>query len=355
MPKVTICIPAYNASRYIGETLDSILAQSFAGLEIIVSDNHSTDDTCDVVKRYRDKGVQLAVCPLPPVKTGSLLDNCRSSCQNWNSLVHLGSGDYVGIFHADDVYEPSLVQKQVDLLDHNPQCSGVFPIIRRINVAGQFIEPAANLRFLPAGATLFDQPALVDAVVRHGTFFSPSGPLLRRSCWQSAGPLDATLTEQAVDAEFFMRLAGVGPIGVLHEHLVRYRVSPHQDSANSKSLYRHQVIPLLRVLSRFADDPLIKPRLSKTFRRHYDLTYAAEGCRVALNMIEDGMISEARELLERLPRIGARGLWEGWTARRYRLPLARAYASGLLRMAARFRIDKPAGTWMKKSRILYGP
>jgi glycosyltransferase involved in cell wall biosynthesis len=54
-PRVTVCVPVRNGSRTIRRTLDSILAQDYSNLEVIVSDNCSTDDTAQIVQGYAER------------------------------------------------------------------------------------------------------------------------------------------------------------------------------------------------------------------------------------------------------------------------------------------------------------
>ena len=56
-PLISIIIPTYNHSRYLGRALQSIYDQTYGNWEAIIIDNHSTDDTCDVVKKFDDSRV----------------------------------------------------------------------------------------------------------------------------------------------------------------------------------------------------------------------------------------------------------------------------------------------------------
>ena len=109
MPKIQIFIPAYNAARFIGQTIESALAQDVANLEIVVLDNASSDDTVTVVERYADRGVR---CVRNDVNIGAI--------GNHNRALELATADFVKLLSADDVLLPGTLAKQVAVLDRHP-------------------------------------------------------------------------------------------------------------------------------------------------------------------------------------------------------------------------------------------
>lgn len=58
-PNISICIPMYNAARFIKDCIDSVLSQSFQDLELLVVDDGSTDNSCDIVNSVRDNRIRL--------------------------------------------------------------------------------------------------------------------------------------------------------------------------------------------------------------------------------------------------------------------------------------------------------
>jgi glycosyltransferase involved in cell wall biosynthesis len=316
MPKVTICIPAYNAGNYIGEALDSLLAQTYRDIEIIVSDNYSTDNTREVVESFQNQGVQLVTCPLPPIKTGSPLDNCRSCIQNWDSLLERGSGEYVGIYHADDVFEPDIVQKQVLFLNRHLDCSGVFVLARHMSDLGKLLQDNQELPFLEREQK-FNQLELISSILHHRHYFSSSGPLLRRECWSKAGRLDAETFELACDTEFWIRLAGIGPIGVLNERLVRYRLNPGQGSAAGQKIYHYRRWPSLLVLEAYLEKTEIKSKITVNDYAHFAVKQAVDNLRIALNFMKDDLRTEAKSILSSLPRVNLNQARVIWVEHRY--------------------------------------
>lgn len=115
MPRVSVCIPSYNLSKFIGETITSVLSQSFTDFELLIEDDGSTDGSRGVIDSFRD----------PRIKTVFRLEN-KGQNFTTNSLVSRATGDYVALLPADDVWEPTKLAKQVEYLDANPECGIVF-------------------------------------------------------------------------------------------------------------------------------------------------------------------------------------------------------------------------------------
>jgi GT2 family glycosyltransferase len=350
MPKATLCIPAYNAARTISQTLESLLAETYQDSEIIVSDNHSTDNTREVVAGYQSRGVRLVTCSYQPVTLGTPLDNCLSAIQNWNSLCDLGTGAYVGIYHADDIYQPELVARQVDALERRPDGSAVFPTCNVIDAEGRPVASAASAPAVHPSEEWFGQVGLLRRMLRRGHWFSSSGPLIRRTSWHQAGRLDAAEFEQAVDTEFWIRLAGVGPIAILNPPLVWRREHPGQDSRNGFQLYRHRPLPIIPVLQHWASQAGVHPRLDREDHVHLAGSCAVQHLRVAVNLCRDARFSEAKDVLRQLPPCGAsvlRVLWRDHC----RLSLARLVAGKVLLYALHCGAGERVASAISRSRV----
>lgn len=104
MPKVSICIPTYNRSKYLNNTIQSALAQHYPNIEVIVSDNASTDDTLLRLAAVHDS--RLIV-----LKQSSNI----GMANNWNACLNRASGEYFILLSDDDWLEPAAIQKMVEL------------------------------------------------------------------------------------------------------------------------------------------------------------------------------------------------------------------------------------------------
>src|ERR1035437_8876807 len=110
IPVVSIIIPAYNAARYLGETLESIQNQTYANFECIIINDNSTDDTVKIVTAIAsaDKRFKL-------LNKGRSCPNGVSSSRNFG--LAQCAGKYVQFLDADDLALPTMLEEKVQLLE----------------------------------------------------------------------------------------------------------------------------------------------------------------------------------------------------------------------------------------------
>jgi glycosyltransferase involved in cell wall biosynthesis len=111
-PLVSVIMAAYNAAGHIGEALDSVLAQDWQPLEVVVVDDGSTDDTAEVVRRYPDVVYVQQ-------------DNQGPSAAR-NAAAERSSGEFVANFDSDDLLPPTRVGDQARYLIAHPEVGAVF-------------------------------------------------------------------------------------------------------------------------------------------------------------------------------------------------------------------------------------
>ena len=111
-PRVSIGVPVFNGARYLAATLDSILAQTFADFEVIISDNASTDRTPEICALYQRRDSRIRYYRN---------DVNLGSARNFDRTVDLATGEYFKCANADDLCEPTLVAECVAVLDAHPE------------------------------------------------------------------------------------------------------------------------------------------------------------------------------------------------------------------------------------------
>ena len=104
-PLVSICMPCYNAGKYVAEAIDSVLAQTYPNLEIIVVNDGSKDNSAEVTEGYRSKGVKV------------IHQENRGQCAAANRAYAEARGEYIKFFDADDILSPGFVEAQMRRLN----------------------------------------------------------------------------------------------------------------------------------------------------------------------------------------------------------------------------------------------
>lgn len=101
-PTVSICVPAYNAARYLRQTLESALAQTFSDFELLVVDNASADETFAIAEEYARRNPRMRV-----------FQNDRNvgSIGNFNRCIDLAKGEWIKFLCADDWLEPVAIER----------------------------------------------------------------------------------------------------------------------------------------------------------------------------------------------------------------------------------------------------
>ncbi len=135
-PKVSIIAISYNHERYIKQALDSFLSQKTNfGFEIIVGDDHSTDNTVNIIKQYAAKHPDLFRLIIRPKNIGIQ--------KNFSDSINQASGEYIALCECDDYWTDSnKLQTQVDFMDNNPQYSLCFHPVN-VFFQGKKAEPKA--------------------------------------------------------------------------------------------------------------------------------------------------------------------------------------------------------------------
>lgn len=217
-PRVSVVVPVWNGERYLRESLDSILAQHFRSFEVIVVDDGSTDGTADVARSY-----------------GGAIRYHRQSARrgiygNVNDGIAMARGEFVAVYHADDVYDPSIVEREVAFLDAHPEAGAVFTSMIMIDPAGA----ETGRLHLPAsvsGNRALPFEVVLNALLLHKNCFlmCPSS-MVRASVHRDIGVYRDQEFLNTSDLEMWLRIARKYSIGVLEDRLFRYRYG-HGNSA----------------------------------------------------------------------------------------------------------------------------
>ncbi|MEA5514984.1 glycosyltransferase family 2 protein, partial [Nodularia sp. UHCC 0506] len=131
LPKVSIGLPVYNGSKFIKASLDSLLAQTFADFELIISDNASTDNTEEICRDYAAQDNRIRY----------YRNQSNLGCShNFNRVFDLSVGEYFKWAAYDDLHAPDFLSKCVDVLDNNPKVVLCHSHVSFIDENGDFLQ-----------------------------------------------------------------------------------------------------------------------------------------------------------------------------------------------------------------------
>ncbi|HEB85544.1 MAG TPA: glycosyltransferase [Gammaproteobacteria bacterium] len=229
VPLVSVCIPCHNAENTISKTLDSILAQTYKNIEIIVSDNQSTDKTKEIVLLYADRGVRLV--DNPPVVEGD--GRVFGAFDNWDYVLSQGRGDFLCLYHADDLYDPEIIEKETNfLLDHRDS-GAVVTQWRLIDENDHVIQlRKASRPFDFKQNKEFSFSELFDLTLRYQHFLNTPTLMIRKDVLLEIGPFNEEISISAADLDYFLRISLQFKLGIVNEELHFYRLSASHATAN---------------------------------------------------------------------------------------------------------------------------
>lgn len=216
-PAVTVCIPTYNRRKLLAASLQSVRDQSWQDVEIIVSDNASTDDTGDYVRSLND----------PRIRYDRLPENI-GLFGNLSRCLQLGSGRYRVMLPDDDLMLPRNLEAKVRYLDEHPSAGMVHSAFRYLDRNARPVGPTEHWSRLTS-TTLEPGDSFIRRSLALGGIVCVSSVMLR-SDLVAEEKFDAADGPYA-DIALWLRVAARSDVGFLMEPLSGYLV--HASSASS--------------------------------------------------------------------------------------------------------------------------
>jgi len=202
-PLVSVVIPNYNYGRYVREAVDSVLGQTYPAVEVIVVDDGSSDDSLPILQSYGSK-IKLVVQPNGGVHKAR------------NRGIEESKGEFVAFLDADDVWEPTKLERQVERFT-NPRVGFVHCGMSYIDVDGKHLgSKTEGLR-----GSVLKQLILRDI----GVVGPGSTSIVRKECFSRVGMFSPGFAPSE-DFEFSVRVAAHYEFEFCPEPLVRYRQHP---------------------------------------------------------------------------------------------------------------------------------
>lgn len=234
-PLVTICIPTFNGEEFIAEALCSALSQTYPYIQILVSDDSSTDKTLEIAKSFQKNNNSVEFLIFHHERYGL--------AGNWNFCISQAKGKYIKFLMQDDLLEPDCIEEMVSLAEQDDEVGLVFSprdIIMSKSAesdpASQFVYEGCKdlhkawtkLKPIQSSQELLADPKFLDAPPLN-KIGEPSTVLIRKDVFERLSNFDPQL-QQLIDLDMWFRIIGNYKIGFVNKTLSYFRIHPRQAS-----------------------------------------------------------------------------------------------------------------------------
>ena len=225
---VSVVIATYNMGRYLPQAVQSVLAQSYANVDLQIVDDGSTDDTPAILRRWDGH---------PRVRLYSQANAGKARAMNQG--VALSGGSFIAFLDADDVWLPEKLSRQMPLFAARSEVGVVYSDYERMDGAG---AP------LPKGPTHLHRgrvsgPLLIENFVPYST------GVVRRECFERIGGFDETI-RMGLDYDLWLRLSAHCQFDFIPAPTARYRIWAGQMSKDYRQRYKSGIRIMQNFLAR---------------------------------------------------------------------------------------------------------
>ena len=211
-PALTVLMPVYNGEKYLGQAVESILDQTFAGFDLLIIDDCSSDRSVDIIRSYRDSRIRLVQN-----------DRNRGLIGTLNEGIELAERSYIARMDQDDISMPERLRKQIEFMETHPEVAVCGCWAVEIDENGNSLRK----RETPVG------PQMVKDCWRPSPIIHPSA--FMRTAIAKKYTYDKNFID-AEDYELWLRIAKDHPIDNIPEYLLHYRMN----SSGITNVYRQR-------------------------------------------------------------------------------------------------------------------
>ena len=246
MPKVSVIIPTYNRADLVGDSIESVLRQSFLDFELIVVDDGSTDNTRSVVESFQDPRIRY------------IYQENQGVVAAQNTGVKACHGEYITVLGSDDVLLANALEKGVKVLDRSPEVAFSFGqtyLMDENKHVFDLFKPRPQKASYVRGGIEEIRYFLI-----HGNHIGPSMAMIRKSCFTEVGMFDPAFREGSEDFDLWVRLSKKFAVAYIADPLAKCRV--HSDSITNNREIQEIENKHLLILERIYSDASVSALLA---------------------------------------------------------------------------------------------
>ncbi len=267
-PLVSVIIPAYNAEAFIGQTLKSVLSQTYKNIEVLVVDDGSLDRTAEIVESFAQKDRRIIL--LKQVNAGVAAAR--------NLAIEKSKGEYIAPIDADDIWYPQKIEKQVQCMLQADQSVGlVYAWSAFIDEKDIIIGEYTSFYYLNIPSI---EGYVYPAMMFTNLIGNASVPLIRRVCFDKIGFYNCNLKQQNAqgceDWDIYLRIAEYYQFRVIPKFLIGYRQVRGSMSKSYKSMAKSYDLVMADSKKRHPEIPISIYNWSASSFYVYILTISQE-------------------------------------------------------------------------------
>ena len=224
IPTISVILTSYNHEKFISQSIESVLEQTFKDFELIIIDDNSTDNSWDIITSYKDN----RIIPIRHEK------NVRSGV-TYNAIKNIAIGKYIAIHHSDDIWMPDKLEKQVKFLEENLSYNAVFTRVEIIDETGQTFLNKNHFYY-----NVFEQPnrsrfEWLNYFFYYGNALCHPSVLVRKECYEDYKMFDYGYS-QLPDFIKWVKICLNSEIYILNERLIKFRILNNEKNTSGNKV-----------------------------------------------------------------------------------------------------------------------
>ncbi|MBQ7943974.1 MAG: glycosyltransferase [Lachnospiraceae bacterium] len=222
--KISVILTSYNHEKFIAQSIESVLNQTYQDFEFIIVDDCSTDSSWEIISRYKEKYPQIKVIRHDYNWHGGTVED---------TIRNYATGDYIALHHSDDVWDENKLQMQITEMENNPGCAAVFTNAKAIDDNGEDYSDENGFYYNLFQVENRSRYEWLNYFFYNGNCLCHPSILIRKDIYEEDGFFRKGL-RQIPDFVKWIQVCRKHEIRVLAEPLVKFRV--HEAGKNASGM-----------------------------------------------------------------------------------------------------------------------
>ncbi|CAM4077057.1 MULTISPECIES: glycosyltransferase family 2 protein [Bacillus] len=231
---VSVIVPLYNAEKYIEETMESILNQTYKNIEIVIVDDGSKDQSSSIVKNFKKKY---------PEQIQYILQENQGVSVARNTGIENANGEYISFLDSDDLWHSTKIEKQIESMHKNNMNACYCGFMNFYEETGEKVENTTN----------FVKGNMTKAFLTHQVFAQTSTWIFKKSIVMNHNIRFTPGCSWGEDLEFLFKLMSVTNVCYVDEYLTYYRILSGGSLSSNYKDYELKTTKELEVFNRMKD------------------------------------------------------------------------------------------------------